>query len=862
MKTSTCPSREELLGYLEGTIGEEEAARVAAHLAVCRKCDKTAEALEAQQPDTVVTALRQPVEPNPYAAEPACQQALERMQGLGAGQPAAQSPMSPPPTIPVAHRATVLGDYELLARLGQGGMGKVYKARHTRLKRIVALKVLPKERLDNPEAIARFEREMEAVGRLEHANIARAHDAREIGGVRFLVMEYIDGLDLSEIVRRVGPLSIADACEVCCQTALALECSHENGLVHRDVKPSNLMLSRSGQVKLLDLGLAQIQGHPPEVKGEGRSTNPELTGIGQVMGTPDYVAPEQVRESHTVDIRADIYSLGCTLYTLLAGQPPYGDGEYDTPMKKVEGHLHRKVPSIQRRRPDVPSGLVGLLSRMMAKEPDRRPATPGEVRDALAPLRMGSKLIGLLREAQAKGPPDLEASVGEAFETGPLSPSAMADTSRAPSQFGEVTVMAAPPPPREPVAFDPYHRWLGIAPAEQPVNHYRLLGIPLFESDSEVIRDAAARQTAHVRTYQLGAHAELSQRILNKLAAARAVLLNAKKKAEYDRQLREQRQVRFTASEHEVTSAPPIERTVPLLIEPKPRFASVPKRRHRPRWVTWIWTMILLACVIVLSVIALQRAGDLQLNSSRTTQLRDNISVPASNVDFRYLVDGVQQVISLGSPGVVSSDRDDWKAIVGSDADSRPPHAVFVAAREYGKGRVIAFGRESIADQPAEMDNARFLENVLKWLDVSGRKRLLYSTGHGEWSTGNHLRRFENQMAPRGFRFQALPGPITSESLRTSSVLYVGNAWKDFTTAEIAAVEEFVSQGGGLWLIGWGSSWLGYHESIGLAAYPMGKLGRRFGVGWSATNIVDPTNQSQGQPVFHTFYPNVRQSKH
>ena len=165
---------------------------------------------------------------------------------------------SPPPSSRRA-AASRLGDYELLKKLGQGGMGTVYQAQHVRLKRVVALKVLPQNRLGNTEAIARFEREIEAVGRLDHPHIVRALDAREVDGIRFLVMEHVDGLDLAEVVARCGPLSVADACEVTRQAALGLQCSEEHGLVHRDIKPSNLMLNAEGQIKMLDLGLAQFQ---------------------------------------------------------------------------------------------------------------------------------------------------------------------------------------------------------------------------------------------------------------------------------------------------------------------------------------------------------------------------------------------------------------------------------------------------------------------------------------------------------------------------------------------------------------------------------------------------------------------------
>ena len=241
---------------------------------------------------------------------------------------------------------------------------------------------MPKNRLGNTEAIARFEREVEAVGRLDHPDIVRAMDAREVEGVRFLVMEHVDGLDLAEVVERCGPLSVADACEATRQAALGLQCSEEHGLVHRDIKPSNLMLSAEGHIKVLDLGLAQFQ--------EAEPLDGAVTGIGQIMGTPDYISPEQAMESHSVDIRTDIYSLGCTLYYLLAGQPPFSGSSYDTPMKKLTGHMRDAVPPIEAARPDLPRPIVALLERMLAKTAAQRVATGGCGQRARAVLHRGA----------------------------------------------------------------------------------------------------------------------------------------------------------------------------------------------------------------------------------------------------------------------------------------------------------------------------------------------------------------------------------------------------------------------------------------------------------------------------------------
>ena len=286
-----------------------------------------------------------------------------------------------------------LGEYQLLEKLGQGGMGAVYKARQTKLKKIVALKVLPKERMQDERAVARFEREMAAVGAVDHPNIVRAMDAREIDGTHFLVMEYVEGLDLSQLLRRQGPLPIADACELIRQAATGLQYAHEHGLVHRDIKPSNLMLTRDGTVKILDLGLALLAAD---------DAGADMTGTGQAMGTADYMAPEQAADSHTVDIRADVYSLGCTLYKLLSGHAPFSGPQYKSNLEKMAAHLRDPVPPIREVRPDVPDDLAAVLDRMLAKAPADRFAAPGEVAAALKPLAAGADLPSLLKQAEEK----------------------------------------------------------------------------------------------------------------------------------------------------------------------------------------------------------------------------------------------------------------------------------------------------------------------------------------------------------------------------------------------------------------------------------------------------------------------------
>ncbi|MGE0608554.1 MAG: SUMF1/EgtB/PvdO family nonheme iron enzyme [Pirellulales bacterium] len=329
--------------------------------------------------------------------------------------PAAPAPPDPALAVTVASALGQLGVYKLLKVLGQGGMGKVYQAQHTMLEKLVALKVLAAGKLDDSAAVARFEREMKAVGRLDHPHIVRALDAGSVDGTYFLVMEYVEGRDLSDVVKTLGPLPIADACELVRQAAIGLQEAHEHGMVHRDIKPSNLMLTKSQRkrtppvLKVLDLGLALLtEAHTPDGHG--------LTSTGQVMGTIDYMAPEQGGDSHQVDIRADIYSLGATLFKLLAAKAPYEGGKYDTPVKKLMALAMTPTPDIREQRPDLPEGLVQIVFGMLAKNPDERFSTPDQVAEALAPYCGGCNLQVLLKKSL--GEPVTEEDLGQASGTG------------------------------------------------------------------------------------------------------------------------------------------------------------------------------------------------------------------------------------------------------------------------------------------------------------------------------------------------------------------------------------------------------------------------------------------------------------
>jgi serine/threonine protein kinase len=271
---------------------------------------------------------------------------------------------------------TLSGKYRLQERLGAGGMGFVYLCEHLVLRRQVAIKVLPTAHADSPVAQERFRREARASASLDHPNIVRAHDIDRDGKMHFLVMDYVDGRSFQEIVSARGPLSVKRAAHYVAQAAAGLQHAHEKGLVHRDVKPSNLLLDRGGLVKVLDLGLARFFN-------DADDNLTKQHGGKCVLGTADYVAPEQALDSHRADIRADIYSLGCTFYYLLTGVPPFNSCK--SLGQKLMAHQTTRPRSVCDLRPEVPQGLAAVLAKMLEKDPDDRYDTPADVFDALEP---------------------------------------------------------------------------------------------------------------------------------------------------------------------------------------------------------------------------------------------------------------------------------------------------------------------------------------------------------------------------------------------------------------------------------------------------------------------------------------------
>jgi len=283
------------------------------------------------------------------------------------------------------------GSYLLLDPIGEGATGRVFKARHVQMQRLVALKIIRPEVVTDPEVVTRFYREVQVISQLGHPNVVHAYDAGPVGATHFLAMEYVDGIDLNRLVKQSGPLPVGTACDYIRQAAIGLQHAHQRGLVHRDIKPSNLLLVQAeashsfGLVKILDLGLARLQRNwAGEATLSLSFTNAtgSITPVGSVMmGTPDYLAPEQAVDFHAADIRADIYSLGCTFWYLLTGQPPFPGG---TLALKLLSHQQREPSGLEQLRPDLPPSVTSVLKQMLAKRPEDRLQTPAAVAAALA----------------------------------------------------------------------------------------------------------------------------------------------------------------------------------------------------------------------------------------------------------------------------------------------------------------------------------------------------------------------------------------------------------------------------------------------------------------------------------------------
>ncbi|MEX0702365.1 MAG: serine/threonine-protein kinase [Planctomycetales bacterium] len=385
-----CLNHEVLVDFLFDRLESESEETVVEHVASCESCRAE---LDALSDDPMLRTLRACCASGPEAEEKAAAAALlveeflyrppQRPLAPARDRAGGESPDAGSAVHPDRRLPCDLGRYRLLSVLGSGGMGVVYQAVHTGLGRRMAVKLLPDDRRQDPGFAARFRREMQSIGRLQHPHIVLAHDAGEIDGTLYLAMEFVDGCDLETLASAQGWLSVADACEAVRQAALGLAHAHEHGLVHRDIKPSNLLVSRDGVVKVADLGLARL------VVSAGAET---LSGTGGVVGTLDYMAPEQAERSKGADARSDLYALGCVLFRLLAGRPPFRAEMAEPPLKTLFRQVHEQPPPLGRFRSDLPPEVESLVSGLLAKDPSERPRSAVDVASRLGPHCRGGDL--------------------------------------------------------------------------------------------------------------------------------------------------------------------------------------------------------------------------------------------------------------------------------------------------------------------------------------------------------------------------------------------------------------------------------------------------------------------------------------
>lgn len=399
--TSQHPTPAALLAYGQGRLSAAEMTAIETHLAACDTC---CEALAGTPDDTLLVRARE-----------AATSGFRAREHTIVEKPA--SPREIPQPLKDHPR------YRVLGLLGAGGMGAVYKAEHRLMERMVALKVINPALVSSPAALERFEREVKTAAKLSHPNIVAAHDAEQAGGLHFLVMEFVEGVSLDRLVAARGPQSPQIAAHFIRQAALGLQHAHTKGMIHRDIKPQNLMVSPpKWDLKILDFGLARLASQAWQSSADTATDAPDrpdnATRAGSILGTPDYIAPEQAADAYLADIRADIYSLGCTLYFLLAGEPPFPGG---TLLDKLHAHKTCTPTPIRLRRPEVPEELEQILDKAMAKDPAHRYATPEEFAKALLPIAR-SKGTATVSAAPLVTARALPAPAATLAEPGPAAP--------------------------------------------------------------------------------------------------------------------------------------------------------------------------------------------------------------------------------------------------------------------------------------------------------------------------------------------------------------------------------------------------------------------------------------------------------
>jgi eukaryotic-like serine/threonine-protein kinase len=404
-----------------------------------------------------------------------------------------------------------IGKYKVLERIGAGGMGQVFLCEHKLMRRRVAIKVLPTARAAEPASLDRFYREARLVAAVDHPNIVRAYDIDQDDKLHFLVLEYVDGVNLQDLVKKAGPLSVTRACHYIYGSCIGLQHAHEMGLVHRDIKPGNILVDRSGVVKILDLGLARFFNDEDDALTKKYDEN--------ILGTADYLAPEQALDSHMVDIRADIYSLGGTFYYLLTGKPPFPEGNV---AQKLLWHQQREPAPLSNFRADVPPELAAVVSRMMTKDVNKRYQVPQEILAELAPWvqapiapPVADELPTLSRAAMGTGgpitsrvlagvkalnssatltPTGSATNIGTATQSGPASslfPTGSDHSSRPGSTSPLHTAQTMPPSARVPKI---------VAPV---VNPFEDFGEPEPVKPKSVVRKAVAVQSPAKREARL-----------------------------------------------------------------------------------------------------------------------------------------------------------------------------------------------------------------------------------------------------------------------------------------------------------------------------------------------------------------------
>jgi len=346
-----CPTQQQLISLSQGLLSQEMSDTLLYHIKDCDTCLNELVELDSKS-DTLIQQLKAATDQPEFENEAGFKNASQRaLAALSMGQSMDELATSPPPK--------EIGEYVIVRPLGHGGMGNVYLGQHTKLGREVAIKLIADHRRWDETMQARFASEMKLIGGLNHPNIVTAHDAREVDGVAALVTEYIDGLTVSEILKSRGRLSVRQTARITAEICRALAYINSKGMIHRDIKPSNVMIDRSGTVKLLDLGLARLQS--PEAESG-------LTATHQPIGTADYIAPELIDGSGKVDIRADLYSLGCMLYKMLTGQAPFANEKYSTSYAKLNAHVHEPAKPIARRVKNLPEALAAVVDQMLEKD--------------------------------------------------------------------------------------------------------------------------------------------------------------------------------------------------------------------------------------------------------------------------------------------------------------------------------------------------------------------------------------------------------------------------------------------------------------------------------------------------------------